>query len=62
MEISYNRGIVIRDEGKKIFLDPEIFKIGHAVPSIITHAHSDHTQGMTSANLTYTTPQTLDLF
>lgn len=62
MEISYERGIIIRDSGKKIFLDPEISKIGHAVNSIITHAHSDHTQGMSSANVTYTTQPTLDLF
>ncbi|MFV2014210.1 MAG: hypothetical protein ACC656_02180 [Candidatus Heimdallarchaeota archaeon] len=62
MEISYSKGILIKHNSNKIFIDPEISKTGLAIPTIVTHAHSDHTAAITSNSMTYTTKQTADLF
>ncbi|MCE7737451.1 MAG: hypothetical protein GPJ54_21350 [Candidatus Heimdallarchaeota archaeon] len=62
MEISYSKGILLKHNGKKLFIDPEISKTALAIPTIVTHAHSDHTAAMTSNSTTYTTQQTIDLF
>lgn len=62
MEISYSKGILLKHNGKKLLIDPEISKTALAIPTIVTHAHSDHTAAMTSNSTTYTTQQTIDLF
>jgi putative mRNA 3-end processing factor len=62
MEISYSKGILVEHKGKKILIDPEVSKTALAIPTIVTHAHSDHTAAITSNSQTYTTQQTLDLF
>lgn len=62
MEISYSKGILLKHNGKKLFIDPEISKTALAIPTIVTHAHSDHTAAITSNSTTYTTQQTMDLF
>ncbi|OLS21774.1 MAG: hypothetical protein HeimC2_32330 [Candidatus Heimdallarchaeota archaeon LC_2] len=62
MEISYSKGILLTHNGKKLLIDPEISKTGLAIPTIVTHAHSDHTAALSNNSNTYTTPQTIDLF
>jgi Cft2 family RNA processing exonuclease len=62
MEISYSKGILLKHQGKKLLIDPEISKTSLAIPTIVTHAHSDHTAAITSNSQTYTTQQTVDLF
>lgn len=62
MEISYSKGILLEHNGKKLLIDPEVSKTGLAIPTIVTHAHSDHTAALSNNSNTYTTPQTIDLF
>ncbi len=62
MEISYNKGIIIREGNKRIILDPETTKTPIGVPTVITHAHSDHTQGLSGQAYSHLNNITLDLY
>lgn len=62
MEISFQRGILLRYGSDKLILDPEYSSVPIGIPTLVSHAHSDHTAAVTGACTTYGTPQTLDLF
>ena len=61
MKLGYERGFVIEHGGKRIILDPETTKTPIGIPSIVTHAHGDHTQSLMGRNDSYLTQITLDL-
>lgn len=56
MRVVYNKGILVRDEDYKLYLDPERRVLGDA---FISHAHSDH---LCSASRTIVTEPTSILF
>jgi putative mRNA 3-end processing factor len=62
VELSYNRGIILRHGNDKLLLDPEYTKTPIGLPTIVTHAHSDHTAALSGSCKTYITRATLDLF
>lgn len=62
MDVLFKRGIVVQEGNKRLILDPETPKTPIGIPSIVTHAHSDHTAGMRGGSNTYCTQPTLELF
>ena len=61
LKLGYERGFVIEHDGRKIILDPETTKTPIGIPSMVTHAHGDHTQSLMGRNDSYLTQITLDL-
>ena len=62
MKIKYNRGLIIEsNKGEKIFLDPELSSTPIKNPTLVTHAHSDHTAAVSGGSTTYLTKITKDL-
>ena len=62
MKITYNQGIVVSTNTTKILLDPETSKTPIGCPTLITHAHSDHTAGLAGSSKSYCTSQTNSLY
>jgi putative mRNA 3-end processing factor len=62
MDINFNRGIVVSKGNKKIILDAETPKTPIGIPTIISHAHSDHTAGLSGGSNSYCTPVTKELY
>ncbi len=62
MEIRYERGILISHQGNKLLLDPEYSSVPFGIPSIVSHAHSDHTAAMSGTGKTFVNNDTLQLF
>ncbi|RMG39854.1 MAG: hypothetical protein D6732_03630 [Methanobacteriota archaeon] len=58
VELKYDRGIIIGNNGQKLFLDPETSKIPIKSTSVISHSHSDHTAGLASDAKSYSTEGT----
>jgi Cft2 family RNA processing exonuclease len=52
---------LIEHNNKKIILDPETTRTPLGIPSIVTHAHGDHTASLMSRNDSFLTQITLDL-
>lgn len=62
LKIKYNRGLIIEsNKGEKIFLDPELSSTPIKNPTLVTHAHSDHTAAVSGGSTTYLTKITKDL-
>lgn len=61
MEIEYKKGIIVKADNFRIMLDPTYTKTPLGVHTLVTHAHSDHTQVLVGNSRTHLNKITLDL-
>lgn len=62
MELKFDKGIFLTDNNTKLYLDPETTKVPIRSGSLISHSHSDHTAGLASDAISFSTAVTETVF